>query len=290
MTAIDIFTARLFNRFDAYYVWDARLGRYDARRKLVTPHLVQAHLNHEITLCVPALSIDGYCLWCAWDSDDDSNNLDKIESVLTLLGWHPLREAKRPGRQGHLWLVFDMPVKAADLRLFDKAMRERASVTLSPDELEFFPKQDTIVKDGMGNGLRLPLGKNRKPDADGAVGWFESCKIKTIESQLDWFALQALNPGKQIAEIAHMIRTEAAARKARRQCKWVTPKNNRIDFIDYAANNGFRRRGEQFNGPCPACRLDSHDNKGDNLSIHATKNLVHCWRGCQFSKIVRAIM
>ncbi len=213
MKIIDIFMSRFFNRLDAYYMWEDFLGRYDAKRKPVTPVLVQAHLSHTITLSAPALNTEGYCLWCVWDSDDDSDTLDKVESVLIQLGWHPLREAKRPGRQGHLWLFFDMPVKATDLRLFNKAIRKRADVTMSEDELEFFPKQDTIAEDGMGNGVRLPLGKNRKPDAGGAVGWFESCKVKTIESQLDWFVAQPPNPGRKIADIAHMEQVEEAARK-----------------------------------------------------------------------------
>lgn len=235
MKTVDIFATRFFNRLDAYYIWDDYLGRFVARRKSVTPGLVQAHLNHEITLSVPALSVNGYCLWCGWDSDDDSDDLDRIEKVLIDLDWHPLREAKRPGRQGHLWLFFNISVRATDLRLFDKAIRKRVGLSKSEDRLEFFPKQDNIANDGMGNGLRLPLGKNKKPKASGAVGWFEGCGQKTIQSQLDWFAAQPLNPGERIAEIAHMFRLEEAARaiKPRRKKSHGTYEGE-IDFKEIA--------------------------------------------------------
>lgn len=289
MKAIDVFTTRLFNRLDAYYVWDDYLGRYDAKRKPVTPELVRAHLNHSLTLCIPALNVDGYSQWGGWDSDRDNDDLDRIEKVLVDLGWYPLREARRSGRQGHSWLFFDVPVKAADLRLFNKAIRKRAGVTMSEDELEFFPKQDIIVPNGMGNGLRLPLGKNRKPDADGAVGWFESCRGRTIQGQLDWFCIQPLNPGKKIAEIAHTVRVDEAARKVRRYYKSGAFQNKGINFIDHATSNSFKQRGEQLVGPCPSCRTEGHDSNGDHLSIHANKNLVHCWRGCSFTDIIQAI-
>jgi hypothetical protein len=229
MKAIDIFTTRFFNRLDCYYIWDDYLGRFDAKRKPVTPELVQAHLNNKITVSAPALNTDGYCKWCAWDSDDDSDNLDKIESMLISLSWQPLREARRAGRAGHSWLFFDIPVKAVDLLLFDKEIRKRASV--ENGDIEFFPKQDTIAKDGMGNGLRLPLGKNRKPDAGGAIGWFESCIERTIASQLDWFSMQPLNPGEKIAEIAHMVKVEEAAKKTKQYRKKFYPLHKgQIDF------------------------------------------------------------
>src|ERR1700721_4613091 len=211
--AIKLFTTRFFNRLDCYYIWDEYLGRYDAKRKPVTPALVLAHLNHQITLSVPTLNLNSYCLWCAWDSDDDNEDLNSIEKVLIDLAWHPLREAKRKGRQGHTWLFFDIAVKAADLRLFNKAIIKRAGIENAG--IEFFPKQDCILPEGMGSGLRLPLGKNPKTTSNGAIGWFESCPERTTDGQLNWFAIQPVNPGNKIADIARMIRLEEAAQRTK---------------------------------------------------------------------------
>ncbi len=62
----------------------------------------------------------------------------------------------------HIWMFFDKPMQAADVRIWMKELQ-----TLFPDRpseinIELFPKQGTIPADGFGNLIKLPLQKHLK--------------------------------------------------------------------------------------------------------------------------------
>ncbi|MGH9548594.1 MAG: TOTE conflict system archaeo-eukaryotic primase domain-containing protein, partial [Terriglobales bacterium] len=184
------YTERFVNRDDVYFEQWRSGQRYGLRavRGQVTAELIEKHLQGHITISVPAMSKNATCKWCAWDSDIVDGSIDRIATILDSLKWHPIREGKRSGRDGHLWLFFDSPVSAADLILFDKEIRRRCGI--ADRVLEFFPKQS---KAEIGSALRLPLGVHRKPGANNSVGWFAG-PPEDRSAQLAWFAEQALNP------------------------------------------------------------------------------------------------
>lgn len=101
-----------FNRSNAYYEqWrNGEKFGLKAVRKPVSLQLIASHLSGEITLSIPALSAESQCKWCCWDSDAESGDLDNVQALLQVHGWEAIRESKRPGRDGHLWLFFDKPV------------------------------------------------------------------------------------------------------------------------------------------------------------------------------------
>lgn len=288
---LDIYLDRFANRLDVYCVqrvyWDHNTQRdvfmYRPAWKSPSRDLLLAHLNGKITIGWPSLSLDGYSKWLCFDSDCSDGALDKLQAVLEQYGWHCVREGKRYdyekriAKDGHLWLFFDKPVLASQLRILSKAMMESAGVNIE----EVFPKQDKPKK--IGNVVRGPLGVHRKPGADNCRGWFEG-PPKDIRSQLEWLAQQPVNSADTARQLALAHRPIPRPLFIRHSAY-----SNNIDFVDHARNNGFEQRGDELIGPCPACQLEGHDSDDNHLSINTNTGLVHCWRNCQFIDIVKTI-
>ncbi len=285
---IGIFIDRLFNRLDAYYRWSPSLGHYVAVYKPLTSLLVERHLEGMETLSAPALSTGGHCKWCAWDSDTADDSLDKIESMLNGLAWQCLREGRREGRSGHLWLCFSAPVPAGDLIIFDKQIRQRAGITSS--KLEFFPKQQ---KADLGSGLRLPLGFNRKPGVN-LRGWFD-VPPNTVSEQLQWFAAQPLNPTNVISQLATSIRVKEAAEK-KRYVHYVGSKGDwTLVPFEVAVKRTEAKLGSQgwYRGHCPLKGNHDHGDRNPSLALRPGEQgqaIVKCWRGCQAREIYAALI
>ena len=206
-----------------------------------------------------------------------------MQAFLEKNGWHCIREGKRfdyeknIAKDGHLWLLFDAPVPASQLRILAQAMMGFAGVSIE----EVFPKQDKPSK--IGNVVKAPLGIHRKPGADNCIGWFEGPPQK-IKAQLAWLSEKPLNSTVTAMELAYQHRP-----LPKRLIIRCSNYGNNIDFVDYAENHGFTRNDDELIGACPACKTIGSDTTSDHLSINVTSGLAHCWRGCEFINIVKAI-
>lgn len=173
-------------------------------------------MSGDITLGLPAIDENGKSRWGVWDCDKDNDSLDKIQGWLQSHGWRSHREGKRPGRAGHLWIFFDEPVPAADLRLFANRVQELAGVRASEFDA-FFPKQDKPNWDAQharftaSSLVRLPLGVHRKPEAMGERGWFDDVE-PVVSSQVLWLMCLILNPIAPLLEAAPTLRKLAMAK------------------------------------------------------------------------------
>ena len=108
---ITTFGSRFINHTGAYYrQWSngTEYG-YVAVYQVPTVGIISSHLKGNITISVPALDENNNGRWLCFDSDKEDGNLDKLDSFLRQWGWQTIREGRRPGRDGHLWLLFDSP-------------------------------------------------------------------------------------------------------------------------------------------------------------------------------------
>jgi hypothetical protein len=239
----------------------------------VTPSLVYRHLRGLITCAWSAIDETISSRTLCFDSDTNDGSLDRLESFLREYNWNLIREGRRPGRDGHLWLLFDTPLKADVLITLGNAMMTLSGTT----GIERFPKSSRGYSQ-----IRGPLGINLKPEAQGARGWFDDVE-QDVLVQLEWLAAQPLN------------RAEDAMREAQRHrpippnsCTKI-PKNalpyRGFDILNYVEA---RREGNGFVAACPCCRSEGHDRHGDNLHISSDGKKFCCWFGGQPSGIHRA--
>ncbi len=228
----------------------------------VTPTLIEKHLSGEVTASWPATDSNGMSKWCCWDHDSADGSLLKIAAVLEGAGLHPLFEGRRPGRDGHLWLLFDRPVDANHLIRLNEEVMVHAGVPIH--QVEFFPKSAT--KSGQ---VRGPLGVHRKPEAANTRGWFEDAP-KDVEHQLQWLAIQRPNNSCIITRLAHyllardyqaMVRPIQQATADRQYQQSFTA----FSIFDYGSSS--RKVGHELAAPCPLCVREGHDKHGDNLRI-----------------------
>ncbi|MBY0547057.1 MAG: hypothetical protein K2W95_07170 [Candidatus Obscuribacterales bacterium] len=230
----------------------------------VSRRLIVNHLSGDITVCVPATNGEGLAKWCAWDSDLDSDHLARIAAVLVAIGFHPLKEGRREGREGHMWLMLDVPAPAADLLLFNRLVCSYAEI--DRNALEFFPKSVNKLSQ-----LRLPLGVHRKPEANHQRGWFDGAP-KSIAEQLIWFAAQPKNSTERVQRLANAQRIAEANALRQARKKRVRRFANRVgslEAIDILSLVDARRVGDEFYAQCPACAAEGHDRHADNLRISA---------------------
>lgn len=301
MQAISLFSERFLNREDVWcYQWESGKGYTSVRPgngkthprtgqyQRVDAELIAEHLQGGITLSVPALDEVFCSRWCCWDADDDSGELLRVRDLLIGMGLHPMREAARPGRDGHLWLFFDQPVSAVDLIRFDRTTRK--ALGIDTGALEFFPKTDK----GWSQ-VRLPLGVNRKPEAAGALGWFESA-AQTIPDQLDWINQQPLDSPLSLLRVSVYARYceehERATKPDNRHFDSLSEHQKR-DLLDDQSRLVNLRKANPGNlkCQCPSCAVAGRDQHGrDNLHILESDGTVFkCWAGCS-TKDILAVM
>lgn len=275
MKLLQSYRNRLVNRDDAFYRQRVKSGSfgYQAVYEHLSDDVLKSHLSGAITLAIPAIDKNGFSKWCAWDDDLDDHTLAEIEELMLDLGLHLLREGKRSGRAGHLWLVFDEPVSAEKLHTFDKAIRTKAKVL--DRSIEFFPKQAKART--LGSALRAPLGIHRKPGADLQRGWFEGPE-RELRAQLEWLSVQPLNSARKVSVIVSefesvLDRQISRSGTRRRSTSGTFPQLDLIRLLKP------RLVGNEWMTQCPICAAEGRDRSKDNLRISIDGDKFCCVQG-----------
>lgn len=242
-----------------YRNMDTKHGRFQFEP--LTPNLLRYMFDGDLSCALSAVDGELRSRWLCFDSDTEDGDLDELEVRLRGWGLHALREGRRPGRAGHLWILFDHPVPADQLIVLGDAMirlaRVRAASSTYAHGIERFPKST--------NGfslVRAPFSINLKPEANGARGWFDGAKTD-VEAQLEWLVVQPLNSAKDAIHEAerHRPPKEPTIRNQRRYSTKMTNYINILDHVDH------RRVGNDLVAQCPLCAQEGHDRSRDNLHI-----------------------
>lgn len=240
-------------------------GRYPYEP--VTPGLILRMFDGKVSCAWPAVDQNGDCRWLCFDSDEDNGDMDKLEKHLLQWRLSVVREGRRPGRAGHLWLFFDQPVPAEKLMILGDALMKLAGIA----PMERFPKGEGI------NQVRGPFSINLKPEAEGVRGWFDGCPERDFRKQLEWFAEQSLNSSedaiREADKWAHIFPTNnrAPARKLS-----FVPDSTDFDIREYVH---FTPDGKNLQGRCPLCAAEGGDRHRDNLKASADGSKFTCVNG-----------
>ena len=139
-------------------------GTYYAVRKPVTGKLIEAHLLGKVTAGWYALDRENTLRWAVLDADerDGLAQLQRVGLALREKGWPTYLEASRRG--GHLWIFFS-PGEGRQERLEARPVRTVLNRLLKElgllEQIELFPKQDQLTREGLGSLVRGPLGVHR---------------------------------------------------------------------------------------------------------------------------------
>lgn len=157
---------------------DDRCG-YRPVHQALNPVLLQKHLNGERSLgtyimqknnCVSfmAIDVDIQKRVLEFGAEDIKEILRELRDeiienipVLTELGFDPLIEFS--GYKGfHIWCFFDEPIPAPLVRAFFRIHIEKKFRFSARFQMELNPKQEAVRGEGLGNLIKLPMGKHLK--------------------------------------------------------------------------------------------------------------------------------
>ncbi len=155
------------NRTDAYGLYLPDGGSVTAKEALVIKALA-VHYSGKKTIGLHAVGEDSMCRFAVWDVDNHgppdeklaAENFAKATALyrkLEEMGMYPLLEDSNGKGGFHVWVLFDRPRHARDVRAWATA--------LAPEGWEVFPKQSGVApepgKGHFGNFIRL-FGRHHK--------------------------------------------------------------------------------------------------------------------------------
>ncbi|CAN5475442.1 hypothetical protein BH11CYA1_BH11CYA1_11560 [soil metagenome] len=242
--------------------------------------VINKHLSGDLTCSWYANDDNDMCKWLAFDNDHDNDNLERIKSVLSSVGFTAYGESRRPGREGHLWLLLDEPIDRTSLCLFGDEIRRQAGVSNS--DIEMYPTTKS-----KRSKLRGPLGINRKAGANKVRGLFEEARSADAEEQLDWLAGAVRNDTSRIIQIADLVRSRQPAPCVNNIVVSNNYKENRefATILDIIPSERLRRLGSKYFTQCPVCANEGHDEGCNNLQISNDGKIFCCWYGNSPGKI-----
>ena len=160
---------------------DGKTGYVPVREPL-TENAIQSHLRGNTTIGVYPIFDRDKAQFLALDIDIKKEALNRARQNNTLMdalraqvckdirrvcaGFASLNipvHIEDSGNKGaHIWLFFEKPIPACDLRAFGRAYIKRFGPASEELQWELFPKQDAVGEDELGNLIKLPLGIHRK--------------------------------------------------------------------------------------------------------------------------------
>ncbi len=153
---------------------------YSPVEQPLSPDLARLHARGEHTLGIYLVRVDNTVTCCCFDLDvtrraiqsvvGDAERTRALRAELAAAGldlYTRLRELGLDplfvdsGWKGrHYWVFLPRPQPAADVLRWGQAMVAALRPRSTSLSLEFFPKQATVSKDGMGNLVKLPLARH----------------------------------------------------------------------------------------------------------------------------------
>lgn len=167
---LEAFMRLFINRTDTYAKQRSD-GLYIRVQKPLTIDVLKRHLNHEETVGAYQINPnDNTVKWICFDVDPEHVE-DPLKTALDI--YEPAKEAfsekavwleasRYPDKSYHVWVFFEPPLDAGVARFLGHRVLQLAG---SPN-IELFPKQEKVGREGFGNLVKLPLGlhqKARKP-------------------------------------------------------------------------------------------------------------------------------
>lgn len=129
---------------------------------------------------------------------------------------------EKSGRKGfHFWFIFQDKVPSNVARRFCQAVKGNLS------NIEVFPKQDTLVKGGFGNLIKLPFGQHKT-----SMRWSYLID-KTSYKQIDWFDYLKYNFKKISVERANEIADRFSRPSSIEDFQSKTDKIKKTEFEKY---------------------------------------------------------
>jgi len=163
---------------------------YSPMMEIPKERVVEQHLLGEVVIGAYTLRPDNTVFWMCFDVD--SSDLGKARD-LTLKLSNLLQSIPHAiefsGNKGyHLWVFFNKPAPAENVRALASEMREAVGAGISGDpHIEIFPKQDKLTDSNpLGNLVKVPLGlhpvtKNRSMFVLPYTKWEEGTSLEPTE-------------------------------------------------------------------------------------------------------------
>jgi hypothetical protein len=153
-----------FSRTDAFAV-QMPDGVYKTVRQELTDEDIEAHLRGEIVLGSYQLAPDNTVRWICFDFDaEDGNSQSVLPEAKRLVEYIKSKDAYRnaymwefTGNRGFHVFLFLKPIPAFAAMALAHQMAKNAGV-----ECEIFPKQAELPPGGLGNLVKVPLGRHMK--------------------------------------------------------------------------------------------------------------------------------
>lgn len=156
---------KLFVNRDDCYIKQNDDGSYDKIKQRLTPEVLYAHLKGDITVATYQLNQFNEVKWICFDIDPEHNSepLKTARKIIkTCIAQKLFSEdaillecSRYPDNSYHVWILFDMKIPADVAQWLGKAVIRKSEIK---EEVEIFPKQTRIGKNGYGNGVKVPLG------------------------------------------------------------------------------------------------------------------------------------
>lgn len=253
---------------------------YQAQHRSLRTFVLERHLLGEVTLATCNLDDDNNTRFMCVDSDDESGKLDILDECAKDCHWLTVREGRRPGKHGHLWLLLTKPIPGELAYDLIRVLIDRAGLKES-DFDRVFPMQKTA--DNFGSCVKLPLAHHKKPDANGAVAWFDGVK-HDVNASLLWVAEQQRNDADKVIELALKNKPAPALVK-----EYRAPRDNRLKRVTFddvirimsrkakPGNNGW------YNANCPCSSKHEHGDANPSFGFKRATDggaIVKCQGGC----------
>jgi len=231
---------------------------YRLLQPLSTKNIMQ-HLLSKHRLGVYVLQQDFNVSFLAADFDDHEGSLDENEvwkevkqfyDACDMQEFKTHIERSKSGKGYHVWVFFDEPVPAADVRAVGKWLFEESQSFRESDDFStfdrFFPSQAALKKTSksFGNLIGLPLfGHNEV--SQGRTAWVDPQTGKTIEDQWNYtleIYKTARNPAKKVTEFMQ---------------EWELEADKNVHEKEYEARDGTETLGDekQFNEMKTRCNF-----------------------------------
>jgi len=261
------------------------------RSCVLASKVIEQHLLGKVTIGLYAINPKNQrCKWSAIDADYANSLADllKLQWELKNDGIEAALEKSRRG--GHLWILAETPLLAADCRVYIHSLAVRLKLPVRgaglAEGIEIFPRQSFLGPGEFGNAIRGPLGVHQ---ANQKRYFFYGADY-TMEAQMSYLnGLNKLTEERLKGLISGMVIPEEMREGNSKAPPETFPRSSQgFRILDHV--QPLRKSGRNYWAQCPSCALDGHDRSHDNLAIAIDDPRKYkCWAGCTREMIREAL-